>query len=67
LPPLSTFAVDFKHAGQRLSNLLIRNIRGENTTTLQETAAPQFLRRGSTGPASESTKSSKGGNYEDEM
>ncbi|MDO6589974.1 LacI family transcriptional regulator [Loktanella sp. D2R18] len=66
-PPLSTFAVDFKHAGLRLSNLLIRNIRGEKPTGLQETAAAQFLRRGSTGPAPHSQTNSKGGNYESEL
>jgi LacI family transcriptional regulator len=66
-PPLSTFAVDFKHAGQRLANLLIRNIRGEEPTGLQETAAPQFMQRGSTGPAPQSQKISKGGNYENDI
>jgi len=49
-PPLSTFAVNFKEAGQRLSDLLIRNIRGQNPSELQETAVPRFLNRGSTGP-----------------
>ncbi|SFR60644.1 transcriptional regulator, LacI family [Yoonia tamlensis] len=65
-PPLATFAVDFKQAGQRLADLLIRQIRGENPNGLQETAAAQFLRRGSTGPAPTTDNNSKGGNYENE-
>lgn len=49
-PPLSTFAVDNKAAGERLSALLIRRIRGEAAENLRETALATFLDRGSTGP-----------------
>ncbi|MGI9394848.1 MAG: LacI family DNA-binding transcriptional regulator [Boseongicola sp.] len=49
-PPLTTFSVDNKAAGERLSNLLIRRIRGEPLTDLRETASATFVDRGSTGP-----------------
>ena len=49
-PPLTTFSVDNKSAGERLSNLLIRRIRGEPLTGLRETASAIFADRGSTGP-----------------
>ena len=48
-PPLSTFAVDNKAAGERLSALLIRRIRGEAAEDLRETALAEFMDRGSTG------------------
>ncbi|PRY75515.1 LacI family transcriptional regulator [Yoonia maritima] len=66
-PPLSTFAVNFKEAGQRLSDLLIRRIRGAKPHDLQETAVPKFLNRGSTGAGLVDPNTSiftKGGNYE---
>lgn len=50
-PPLTTFSVDNKSAGERLSNILIRRIRGEDLTNLRETDMATFLDRGSTGPA----------------
>lgn len=50
LPPLTTFSVDNKSAGERLSNILIRRIRGEEPASLRETALATFLDRGSTGP-----------------
>lgn len=49
-PQLSTFAVDFINAGRRLSELLIRRIKGEAPENLRETAQPTFLDRGSVGP-----------------
>ena len=49
-PPLTTFSVDTKAAGERLSNLLIRRIRGEPLADLRETASATFVDRGSTGP-----------------
>ncbi|WP_052701029.1 LacI family DNA-binding transcriptional regulator [Loktanella sp. S4079] len=48
-PPLSTFAVNFKQAGQSLSSLLIRNIQGAPAGSLQQTAKAHFLDRGSVG------------------
>lgn len=49
-PPLSTFSVDSRSAGQRLAHLLIRRIRGEAPGALQESAHARFLDRGSAGP-----------------
>ncbi len=49
-PPLTTFSVDNRAAGIRLSTLLIRRIRGEDLATLRETVSAQFVDRGSTGP-----------------
>lgn len=48
-PPLSTFFVDNRDAGQRLASLLIRRFRGEAPETLRETAAAAFVDRGSVG------------------
>lgn len=52
-PPLSTYAVDFTESGARLSQLLIRRIKGEPVQDLRETARASFLDRASvgTGPA----------------
>lgn len=55
-PELSTFAVDTRHAGARLTSLLIRRIRGEAAQDLRELAQPSFLDRGSHGPKSKSSK-----------
>ena len=49
-PKLTTFSVDNKAAGERLSNLLIRRIRGEPLSELRETASAIFVEGGSTGP-----------------
>lgn len=49
-PKLTTFSVDNKAAGERLSNLLIRRIRGEPLSELRETAPANFVEGGSTGP-----------------
>lgn len=51
-PPLTTFSVDNRAAGERLSSLLIRRIRGEAHADLRETVLATFLDRGSTGPPS---------------
>lgn len=50
VPQLSTHAVDFTAAGQRLSALLIRRIKGEAPEDLRETVKAAFLDRGSAGP-----------------
>ena len=50
-PPLTTFSVDSREAGERLASLMIRRVRGEPPEALRETVAAQFLLRGSTGPA----------------
>jgi LacI family transcriptional regulator len=50
-PGLTTFAVDNRAAGEQLSALLIRRIRGEPLETLRVTAQATFIDRGSTGPA----------------
>ncbi len=49
-PPLSTFAVDTQHSGNRLATLLVRRIRGEPVELLRETVPATFLDRGSAGP-----------------
>ena len=48
-PGLSTYAVDSRAAGRRLTELLIRRIRGEAPETLREIAPARFLARGSHG------------------
>ena len=50
-PPLTTFSVDNKYAGEQLSKLLIRRIRGEDLDALRQTVAATFVERGSTGPS----------------
>ncbi|MGR3463675.1 substrate-binding domain-containing protein [Limimaricola sp.] len=49
-PPLSSFTVDTRAAGQRLARLLIARIRGAAPETLRETAPAAFADRGSAGP-----------------
>ncbi len=49
-PELSTYAVDTKHAGARLAELLIRRARGESPQDLREIGHARFLDRGSHGP-----------------
>ena len=49
-PPLTTFVVDFRNAGERLAAMLIRRVRGEAPEALRETAQARFLDRGSAGP-----------------
>lgn len=48
-PPLTTFSVDTRFAGERLASLLIRRVRGESVRTLRETAEATLLDRGSYG------------------
>lgn len=49
-PPLSTFAVDIRQAGESLARLLIEQIRGRPPEELRETMEARFERRGSDGP-----------------
>ncbi len=49
-PPLTTYSVDSKMAGERLARLLIRRIRGEAPETLRETAQAKLQPGGSDGP-----------------
>ncbi len=49
-PPLTTFVVDFRDAGERLAAMLMRRVRGEAPEALRETAPARFLDRGSAGP-----------------
>lgn len=49
-PPLTTFRVDSRNAGERLAQLLIRRIRGANPEELRETALAQLQEGGSDGP-----------------
>ncbi|MBL4812557.1 MAG: substrate-binding domain-containing protein [Rhodobacteraceae bacterium] len=49
-PPLSTFAVRYREAGEKLAHLLIRRVRGEPPEELRETALADFLDKGSAGP-----------------
>ncbi len=55
-PPLTTFAVDIRLAGERLASLLIRRIRGESAHTLRESAEATLLDRGSFGAPALTTK-----------
>ena len=48
-PQLTTFVADFRDAGERISALLIRRIKGEDPENLRETTEAAFLERGSTG------------------
>lgn len=50
-PPLSSFAVDIRRAGERLAHLLIRRIRGEDPKDLRELDRAEFRPGGSIGPA----------------
>jgi LacI family transcriptional regulator len=50
-PPLSSFAVDIRRAGERLAHLLIRRIRGEDPQDLREVDLAEFRPGGSMGPA----------------
>ncbi len=52
-PPLTTWAVDTRKAGERLAELLIRLIRGSDPEDCRELAPAQFLDRASHGPAPE--------------
>ena len=49
-PPLSTYAVDIRKAGERLSRMLIDRIRGAEPESLRETIQATFVDRGSIGP-----------------
>jgi LacI family transcriptional regulator len=49
-PPLTTFEVDSRNAGERLVQLLIRRIRGAAPEELRETALAKFHAGGSDGP-----------------
>lgn len=53
--PLSTFSVDMRTAGMRLTELLIRRIRGDAPETLRELAPARFLARQSHGQPSMSS------------
>ena len=54
-PPLSTYAVDIRTAGERLARMLIDRIRGAEPEALRETAPAKFIDRGSIGPPELST------------
>lgn len=49
-PKLTSFRVDSQMAGRRLAALLIRNVRGEDPSTLRETAKATLWPGGSDGP-----------------
>ena len=49
-PPLSTYAVDVRKAGERLARMLIDRIRGAEPASLRETVPARFIDRGSIGP-----------------
>jgi LacI family transcriptional regulator len=54
-PRLTSFSVDSTMAGRRLSELLIRHVRGEDPTTLRETARATLSPGGSDGPPARSS------------
>ena len=56
VPPLTTFEVDSRKAGERLAQLLIRRIRGEPPEDLRETAHSRLRVRASDGPPSMTTE-----------
>ena len=49
-PPLSTYAVDIRKAGERLARMLVDRIRGAEPEGLRETVPATFIDRGSIGP-----------------
>ena len=49
-PPLSTYAVDIRKAGERLARMLIDRIRGAMPETLREVVPATFVDRGSIAP-----------------
>ncbi|RMD95181.1 MAG: LacI family transcriptional regulator, partial [Alphaproteobacteria bacterium] len=49
-PPLTSFDVDMRRAGERLAHLLIRQIRGEEPETLRETERARLREGGSDAP-----------------
>ena len=49
-PPLTTYAVDTRRAGARLTDLLIRRIKGEAPEKLRELEPARFVARESHGP-----------------
>lgn len=49
-PPLTTFSVDSRMAGECLAHLLIRRIRGEDPESLRDTALARLQPGGSDGP-----------------
>lgn len=49
-PPLSTYAVDIRRAGERLARMLIERVRGADPEGLRETAPATFVDRGSITP-----------------
>ncbi|SMX25776.1 LacI family DNA-binding transcriptional regulator [Boseongicola aestuarii] len=49
-PGLTTFAVNSRHAGERLASLLIKRIRGTAPEELRELAPATLVERGSDGP-----------------
>ena len=50
-PPLTSFAVDNRQAGERLADLLIRRIRGAAPETLRQLGEATLIVRASDGPA----------------
>ena len=49
-PPLTSFSVDNRQAGERLADLLIRRIRGAQPETLRQTGEANLIVRASDGP-----------------
>ncbi len=49
-PPLTTFRVDNRKAGEALARLLIRQCRGEDPATLRDLSTARLIERGSDGP-----------------
>ena len=54
-PKLTSFRVDSRMAGGRLAELLIRHVRGEDPTTLRESARAMLWPGGSDGPPRRTT------------
>jgi LacI family transcriptional regulator len=56
VPPMTTFEVDTRRAGERLAHLLISRIRGAAAESLRETEFASLNARSSDGPATLSTE-----------
>lgn len=55
-PPLTTFAVDSKHAGGRLADIILKVIRGEAPENFRELVEARLIERQSDGPPAKSPK-----------
>jgi len=55
-PPLTTFAVDSKAAGERLADIILQVVRGANSSDFHELGEARLIARQSDGPLTKSPK-----------